>query len=173
MNKDSVNSNFNSIEMSSLYVLELVDKIVNDCCEALDKYVKYVSGVLKDVSETSHALTDEELDDIILTLPTLLYFVGETQEKIGLKGDMSESTRKKIFNDYFMETEGTVQHKKSKAENETLDNEIVSFVYNRAYNLIKQRVSNALELLQSAKKVSSRRMIQLELSRSTPIYDKG
>lgn len=173
MNRDSVKSSLDSIELSSSYVLELVDKIVDDCCGGLDKYIKYISGVLKDVSETAHALTDEELDDIILTLPTLLYFVGETQEKIGLKGDMSESARKKLFNDYFIQAEGTVQQKKSKAENETLDNEIVSFVYNRAYNLIKQRVSNALELLQSAKKVSSRRMIQLELSRSTPNYDRS
>ena len=97
MNRDSVKSSLDSIELSSSYVLELVDKIVDDCCGGLDKYIKYISGVLKDVSETAHALTDEELDDIILTLPTLLYFVGETQEKIGLKGDMSESTRKKLF----------------------------------------------------------------------------
>ena len=154
----------------SAYLQELVDSIVEDCCGSLNRYVEYISNSLR---ESSGVVTDSELDDIIMTIPSQVYFVSETQEKIGLKGDVADIKRKQIFNDYFLKVEGTVQQKKSAAENYVINDDLIGIVYSRAYNEVKQKVSIALEILQSAKKVLSRRMLAMELSRSTPNADGG
>lgn len=170
MNSDTVSSLMKETDEYSSYLQELVDTVVSDCCQTLDNYVKYISNILAD---TTGVITDEELDDVIMTIPSLVYFVSESQERIGLKGDIAETSKKQLFNEYFTKVEGTVQQKKASAENSVIDNELLSVVYARAYNVVKQRVSVALELLQSAKKVLTRRMLALELSRSTPNKDGG
>lgn len=136
LNTQEVEKSVQDVEYNSFPIWDIVEHIVTECCEGLDKYVHYVSDILRD---NSSVITDEELDDIILTIPTLVYFVGECQEKIGLKQDISESTRKQLFNECFVNAVGTVQGKKSEAENKTLNDEIVSFVYGRAYNAVDRK----------------------------------
>ena len=38
----------------------------------------------------------QELDDIVMNLPVLLYFCGEAQENLGIKTDVAKAVNKKI-----------------------------------------------------------------------------
>ena len=149
-------------DMNSEYVLTLVENLVEKCCEDLDEYVEYVSKILKD---TDHAITNEELDDIIMTIPTLLYFAGTQQEKLGIKHDVSKSSKDLLFNKIFIETQGTTGVKKAVADQQLFNESLVSVVYSRAYDIIKSKTSFALELLQSAKKVMSRRISENDITK--------
>ena len=104
--------------------------------------------------------------DFVLTLPTLLYFVSESQEALGIREDVSKAYEKDKFNETISHTEGTVAVKTALAELETQNEYLAKVVYQRAYKKIKLRVEAAYELLQSVKKVLSRRMLALELSKT-------
>ena len=169
VNIDSLNNSIDGTVEDSQYVDELVNDIVTKCCEGLDNYINYVRDLL---SPDNYNLTDEQLDDIIMTIPTLIYFASETQEKLGLRHDVAESRRKISYNEFFVATEGSAGVKKGVAENQTFDEAMVVIIYDRAYNIVKSKINTALELLQSAKKVVSRRMQAVDISRSAPNYDK-
>lgn len=168
--KDSLRDYLDKSEADSDYIDDIVFSITTDICEKLDRYVSYVSDILRD---TSRAITDEELDDIIMTIPTLVYFVSEAQERMGIRQDVADSNYKNLYNKHYMEAEGTAQIRKSYCET-LLENEaLVSIVYKKSYDVIKQKVSIAIELLQSAKKILSRRMLASELERSVPNKDRS
>ena len=169
VNIDSLNNSISETVEDSQYVDELVNDIVVKCCEGLDSYINYVRELL---SPDNYNLTDEQLDDIIMTIPTLIYFASETQEKLGLRHDVAESRRKMSYNEFFVTTEGSAGVKKGVAENQTFDESMVVVIYDRAYNIVKSKIGTALELLQSAKKVVSRRMQSVDISKSAPNYDK-
>lgn len=157
----------NSVQEDSEYVQNLVDRLVQDCCGTLDEYIQYVKTLLN--SEVSN----QDLEDIVLTIPSLLYFVGEQQEQLGIRHDVAKSNRNILYNKIFMETAGTVGAKKSVAELQLVSEDIVTMVYDRAYGIIKTKVEFATEILQSAKKIISRRMSESDISKSSPNYMRG
>ena len=155
----------NSIDANSDYVQELVDTLVSKCCGSMDDYLVWVTDR---INQGVTNITDEQLDDIILTIPTHLYFVGTQQERLGIKQDMSESLRNTMYHEIFLNTTGTVGAREATARNSLVNEDLAVAVYKRAYNTIKVKTQTAMELLQSAKKVSSRRMAELDLSKSAP-----
>lgn len=157
------------IDNDSGYIDELAKPLVDACCGKLDDFIKYVSSI---ISDRDNPVTDAELDDIILTIPTLVYFAGEMQEQLGIKYDVSNTRRQNIFNSTIVNTSGTVMDKKAIAELGTEELDMIKIVYARAYNCIKMKISTAMELLQSAKKIVSRRMQSLELSNVTRNSDR-
>ena len=60
---------------------------------------------------------------------------------------------------------GTVADKDSLAELNSQEEYIISSAYTRAYKIMKSKIENAQEVLQSCKKVLSRRMQEIELTR--------
>lgn len=165
LNDSEVQNAIDSVTENVQCVQPYVDNLVNTCCNKLDEYMNYVSELLR--SDSSN-ITDVELDDIILTIPTLLYYVGTQQERFGVLQDVSESSKKLMYNDILLNTTGTVAQKSATAEKTVFNEEIVTLIYKRACSTIKSKIQFAMELLQSAKKVSSRRMTETELSRITP-----
>lgn len=157
------NSIHKSIEANSKIIDNLVNNLVSSYCSELDNYVTYIKKILDD---TNTPIVDTELDDFVLTLPTLLYFVSESQEALGIREDVSKAYEKDKFNETISHTEGTVAVKTALAELETQNEYLAKVVYQRAYKKIKLRVEAAYELLQSVKKVLSRRMLALELSKT-------
>ena len=171
LNKVRINSILQEVEDDSEYIQQLVDNLVNRCCDNLTEYIQYVSKILND---SNYALTNDELDDIIMTIPTMLYYVGEQQERLGVKQDISETTRDYMYNKMFSESVGTVDQKKAVTERAVFDETLVTVVYARAYNIIKSKVSTAMELLQSAKKIMSRRITEAELNKVAPnVFSRG
>ena len=165
INDDQLKNALKETDSSYEYVEPLVDNLVNKCCDKLDRYMSYVVSI---IGSEDYNVTDAQLDDIIMTIPTLLYFVGVQQERLGIKQDISESNRKILYNKIFTDTQGTVGHKNATAEAMTFNEDMVTVVYKRAYNIIKGKVQFSMELMQSAKKILTRRMTENELSKITP-----
>lgn len=159
-----------NINESADYIDELVDTLVTSCCSELDNYITYVKKLLDDIDTP---ISDAELDDIVLTIPTLLYFTGNAQESMGIREDISKMEETNKYNNTFMYAEGTVQAKQAFAKLQTQNEALTSMVYQRACKKIKLRCDYALEILQSAKKILSRRLAELELSKNSLNRDKS
>jgi len=150
------------INNNSKLINDLTNKLVADYCKQLDEYVRFIQSVLND---NQHPPTALELDDMVMNLPVLLYFCGEAQENLGIKQDVAKAVKQEKYNEIYKEIQkGTISDKTSKAELAVQSEEITRIIYDRAYKIVKEKMTAAYELLSSIKKVISRRMNESSLA---------
>lgn len=151
------------VEENSQTINKLVEEVIQPYCKDLDKYVGFIRNCLKDGENPP---TDEELDDFVLNLSTLIYWASGACEQLGIRDDISKAVYKEIYHTKRNElSSGTVADKDSIAELESIQEQITNVVYNRSYKIMKSKVENAQELLSSCKKVLSHRLSEMELTR--------
>ena len=151
------------VESHSKAMMDIVDSITKPYCDPLDKYVAFIRDCLKDGESPP---TNDELDDFCMNLSTLIYFAGGMCEQLGIKDDISKAVYKEVYHSArSVQDTGTVADKDSLAELQAQQEQLTNICYNRAYKIMKSKVENAQELLGSCKKVLSRRMAELELTR--------
>lgn len=144
-----------------------IDAIVNDIiqpyCKDLDNYVAFIKDCLKDGENPP---TSDELDDFCLNLSTYIYFAGGMCEQLGIRDDISKAVYKEMYHTArASQDKGTIADKDSLAELASQEEYVVSASYTRAYRTMKSKIDGAQEVLQSCKKVLSRRMQEIELTR--------
>ena len=163
LDKKRIDSIQKRVESNSEQLDSIVQSIISPYSKDLDDYVSFIKNCLADGANPP---TDEELEDFCMNLSTYIYFAGAMCEQLGIKDDISKAIWKEVYNtNRDSEVKGTVADKNSIAELASQQEYLVSSCYNRAYKMMKAKVENAQELLQSCKKVLSRRMQESELTR--------
>lgn len=163
LNMDNINSIRENVEKNSAIIDDIVSSIISPYVLSLDKYVGFIKDCLKDGENPP---TTEELDDFCLNLSTYIYFAGGMTEHLGIRDDIAKAVYKEMYHTARAnQDKGTVADKDSIAELASQEEYIVSSSYTRAYKMMKSKVENAQELLASVKKVLSRRIQEMELSR--------
>ena len=76
---DSVSRNNERVENLTKEVRDMVKTIVNEVCSDLDKYMKQIEEILCD---SEQPVSDDELEDFTLNLPSLLYLVSSRREEL-------------------------------------------------------------------------------------------
>jgi hypothetical protein len=151
------------VELNAGEIEKVVTDIIEPYVSELDDYMKWVREILRDDEKPP---TDVELDDIAMTLSTLIYFVSTGTEQMGIRDDLSKVAYKEAYNTArSMLDKGTVADKNTQAELDALSDHIVNVVYSKAYKIMKAKAESAQEVLASVKKVISRRCSEMELSR--------
>ena len=150
------------VEDNSKIVDGIVQDIIKPYVEDLDNYVRFIGQCLKDGERPP---SDAELEDFCMNLSTYIYFAGGMCEQLGIRDDISRAVYKETFNTARDGHNGTIQDKNSYAELEAQQEQLTNICYNRAYKIVKSKVDNAQELLSSCKKVLSRRMLEIELTK--------
>ena len=151
------------VETNSKQIENIINEIITPYCKGLDDYVTFIKDVLSDGEKPP---TDIELEDFCMNLGTHIYFAGSMVEQLGIKDDISKAVYKEMYHSSRASLDkGTVADKDSLAELESQKEYLINVCYNRAFRILKAKVENAQELLQSVKKVLSRRMQELELTR--------
>lgn len=160
---DEIHDIKDTVEAHSKIIDEIVDGIIQPYCKDLDNYVLFIRDCLKDGENPP---TTDELDDFCLNLSTFIYFAGGMCEQLGIRDDISKAVYKEMYHTArASQDKGTVADKDSLAELASQEEFIVSSSYTRAYKMLKSKVENAQELLSSCKKVLTRRMSEMELTR--------
>ena len=163
LDSDKLNQTQSRVEHDSRLINDIVDSIIKPYCADLDNYVGFIKDCLADGEKPP---TNDELDDFCMNLSTLIYFAGGMCEQLGIKDDISKAIYKETYHSARSNSEpGTVADKDSLAELASQHEYLVNVCYNRAYKVMKSKVDNAQELLGSCKKVLSRRMTEMELTR--------
>lgn len=151
------------VEEHSKTIDTIVEGIIAPYCKDLDNYVLFIKDCLKDGENPP---TSDELDDFCLNLSTYIYFAGGMCEQLGIRDDIAKAVYKEMYHTArASQDKGTVADKDSLAELASQEQFIVSSAYTRAYKTLKSKVENAQELLSSCKKVLTRRMTEMELTR--------
>lgn len=151
------------VESNSDILGKVVEDIIRPYCSDLDNYVAFVRDCLKDGDNPA---SNQELEDFCMNLSTYIYYASGAVETLGIRDDISKALWKEIYHSTRNETTGgTVADKDSKAELASQQEQLTNICYNRAYRIMKAKVDSAQELLQSAKKVLSHRMQEMELTK--------
>ena len=162
ISQDAIDALEDRVESNSRQLDEIVNRIIQPYCKDLDKYVLFIKECLKDGENPP---TTQELEDFCMNLSTYIYFAGGMTEYLGIRDDIGKAVYKEMYNTSRNSlTKGTVADKDSIAALHSQEEAIVSAAYTRSYKIMKSKVENAQELLQSCKKVLSRRMQEWELT---------
>ena len=161
---ERVRTNNERVESLTSVVRDMVRGLVNEVCSELDKYMHQIDEILCD---KENPVSDEELEDFTLNLPSLLYLVSSRREELKVKEDVARAVHKDVYNRVREKAQGTVADKDTAADLAAQSEAITVIVLQRAGSTIKSREEAAWEMLNSVKKVLTRRTVELELTRQT------
>lgn len=161
MNPDRMRDVSCKVDSLSKEVIEMADQIANDVCADLDDYMKGIDEIL---TNQEHPVSDYQLDDFALNLSSLLYLVSDAQENLGIKEDVSRAIQREVYNRVREKAQGTVADKDTAAELQCQEEAVTTIVYARAYKKVKLRVEAAAEMVNSVKKVMTRRIAEYGIS---------
>ena len=161
---DKVHQNNERVESLTSVVRDMVKGIVDEACADLDKYMHTIDEILCD---KDNPVSDEELEDFTLNLPSLLYLVSSRREELRIKEDVAKAVHKDVYNRVREKAQGTVADKDTAADLAAQSEAITVIVLQRAGSTIKTREEAAWEMLNSVKKVLTRRTAEMELTRQT------
>lgn len=161
---DKVHANNERVESLTSVVRDMVKAIVDEACQELDNYMSLIDEILRD---SNNPVSDEELEDFTLNLPSLLYLVSARREALKVKEDVAKAIHKDVYNRVREKAQGTVADKDTAADLAAQSEAITVIVLQRAGSTIKTREEAAWEMLNSVKKVLTRRISELELTRQT------
>ena len=160
---NKINTIQNNVDTMFLNLEMLVNKLVNRYCNDLDSYMQTIDIELCTVNKP---LTIEQLESYLLNLSSLLYFTGEAQEDLGIKEDACRAIKTELYNTIREQSTGTVAERDTAATMGSQVEALTLVIYSRAYKKVKFKVEAGYEMLNSVKKIISRRMAEMELSNS-------
>ena len=149
---------------SSVAIENAIHRIIDDHIGELNDVVEKIRAMLKDDTDI---LTDQEIEDILLQLPLLLYDVTDDQEVVGMQSDLAGLIYKESYNEALKIARGTVQEKTSASELATMTEKFDTVIYDRAYKIIRQKISMAIEILNAVKRIQTTRTQGVELGNKT------
>lgn len=143
---------------------KIIEDIVYNIVTSYTKDLDLVMGVCSTIFKSQEKASLQELEDLLGQLPSILYFVNEGQEIVGIKQDIAEMTKKSNYNIERMKAEGTVADKNSTAESAVMNEAINEIIYQRAYKMIRSKIEMAQEMINSLKRIFDARIVDANLS---------
>lgn len=150
------------------YFNNVATETANKYTEVLDNLMKIIyGGVVKNNA------TDEQLEKYYLELTNVVYFMGDKLEQLNISGDMAKASEKEVYNKAYLSNQIKDSEKKNKttvaenqavAEQESQYEAVVSSIYEHAYKMVKFKIDAAKDMINTLRKVISRRMQEQQLS---------
>lgn len=147
------------ISENSKLIEDIAFNISKEFTQELDK----VMGTCKSIFQSKDKITNQEIEDLLAQLPSILYFVNEGQEAVGIKQDIAEMTRKTNYNIAREKANGTIADKNTTAEGQVINEAINEIIYQRAYKLIRAKIEMAQEMVNSLKRIFDARMMEYQI----------
>lgn len=141
-------------ETTSKSIEDIVSSIVKQKCDTLDSIITAIRGMLKDDDQP---ITDREIEDILIQLPSVLYELMEGQEIVGIQLDLATQIYKEAQSEAYRLARGTINERNAVADIKTRREQLERIIYDRAYKIIKGKLEMAVETLNAVKKVQASR----------------
>ena len=151
-----------TINKNSDLINQLVDEVVRNYAGELDEYIERVTRLIKN---NPNKISDDDVEKMTLKIPLFLYSAASGLESLGVDGDIAKAAKQEVLNEAYMKVEGTIQDKTKFAELQSQKEMLIEIVYSRAYKKLKLKIETANSIYSGVKKVMSKRIAELELSK--------
>lgn len=150
-----------NVEQYGDIVNTVVDEVVTRATKDLDRLVGQIQLDLKDVQ----SLTTEQLNYYISYLPTVMYYVTDRAELVGIKMDASSAIRREKYDDLYAFAAGkTIPDKEAETRKLVMNETVMETAYKRAYKKVQFKLEQADKILASLKRVHQFRLTDLDLT---------
>ena len=153
----------------------------NACADVVKKYSEGLDNLMKDLYVECIKHNDTTLDTIeryYLELSNMVYFMQEKVEQLGVYADMSESASKEVYSksvinqgllkDATGKSKITSTVMQAQANVDAQYETVVSSIYDRAYKIVKSKVSSAQDMMNTLRKLITSRQNEMQMSMFGP-----
>lgn len=167
-----VNTLLQETDDNSNYFTDITNKVITAYSQELDDLVNTIREVIDQKN-----LSVDIIEDLMLRLSSLLYFMGSKLESIGIKEDIAKAMKQEVYNKAYLDNDierinedgkkikptrdANISHAEEKSKYEN----IIYTIYDRVYKIMKFKIDSASELLSSLKKVFNRRIQEVDIER--------
>lgn len=144
---------------------------------AISAYTRDLDALIEEINQKdADQFNDQELDSYLLKLSTCIYRSGARIEHAGILDDISRMLRQEAYNKAYLDSQTqaamnnaklSVAQTQSIAEEHCKYNTMTQSIYSRVYKEIKLKLDLAMDLVNSLRKIISRRMQEADFSRSS------
>ena len=170
MDINKINESLNNVKDDVSYIENIIDNIVKEYSSDLDNIMENIyNNVINDEYPAINTI-----EKYFMELSNCLYFMCEKSERLGVFDSISKSKAQETYNMKYLKhqhsTDGQVGAKKptvaesqAVSENASIYDKTVNDLYNRAYKIIKSKVSAAETMVSTLSKILSHRMQESQL----------
>ncbi len=158
---EDVNTVVAAVDERMSFFTEIGTPIIDYYSEDLDKLMNNINNFVK-FSKPEH-MNINELQFYFTQLTSTLYFTTTSVEKVGLLMDLSNMSYKDAFNTSLLENSSkdaklTVAKLNALADQESLAENVLNFIYSRTYKILRAKIDSANEMIRTLSKLISYRM---------------
>lgn len=144
-------------------VNRVVDEVVESACSVLDEAIKEIQELL---SLDTPPIAD--LNYFIGYLPTVMYFVADRAEFVGIQMDSSSAIRREKYDELYALAAGkTIPDKEAETRKLVMNETVVEAAYKRAYRKVQSKLEQADKVLASLKRIQQWQLAELETTRNS------
>lgn len=172
INDVEINNKISDVEENTSIAVTMLNDIVSKYSAQLDNIM---SGIHRDiVSIKEPSISD--IEKYFLELTNALYYFSTNAEYLSLYDGIAKSMYKEAYNNAYLSvndnadkaSKKTVAEVTAIAEAQSLYDQTVSDIYNKAYKILKAKVETAQTMVSTLSKVLSKRMSEQQLMATIP-----
>lgn len=151
------------------------------CSDVVRAYSEPLDNLMKDLYVECIKNKDtsiEKLEEYYLELSNMIYFMIDRLEKLGVYADMAESASKEVYSKNYLASSGlkdaqgksksTVAELQAKATEASQYESVVSSIYDRAYNILKGKISAGQDMMNTIRRILSTKTEEMKMSAYGP-----
>ena len=159
--EQKVNNVVNQVDEKMKYFTEIGNPIVEYYSSDLDTIMNKITTFIQGYK--TEDMNVNELQYYFMQLTSAIYFTSTSVEKVGLLMDLSNMNYKDAFNTHLLnhsdkDAKLTVVKLQALADKNSLEENVVNFIYSRTYKILKSKVDSANEMVRTLSKIISYRM---------------
>jgi hypothetical protein len=167
--KQQIETRMPEIENYSTDVTTILSDVVSQYTKNLDEIM---CGIERDILQVTNPAI-YTIEQYFLNLSSCLYFMCEQVEKLGVYDSISKSKAQETYNNSYLQYQFDNTDKKKKptvaeltamAENDSLYDKTVNDIYNKAYKIVKNKVSAAETMISTLSKILSHRVQESQMT---------
>lgn len=149
----------------------------NACADVVKQYTESLDTLMRDIYNDCIKSGDAPLnvlESYYLELSNVVYFMQEKLEQLGVYADMSESASKEVYSKSYLAQSGikdasgksksTVAELQAQASLDSQYESVVASIYERAYKIVKGKVTSAQDMMNTFRKIITSRNNEMQMS---------
>ena len=161
INEDTLGVKYNDIKSYLEYYNKLGQPLVEEYSKDLDSKVNDVRNYLENIRKYDLDFDVLSLQKIVIDLSSTIYYTTSRLEQVNLLADMSKVSYKDKYNEAYTSKQGaakvdqrkyTADQLRALADQESIEEELIHFIYDHAAAVLKSKIDAANELLKAVSK---------------------